>query len=349
MRPGSGLLAAATVATAVGACDGGPFTPSQGLLEHPPITCGIFPADNPWNTDVSAFPVHPESDAFIARLALTWRMQFVANLPINVIDSQRDHVPFVQIAYDKYGGDPGPMPIPRDAVYHVKDSTKLVQEDNHLVLVDNADCRLYELWSVDGPNANGSWTVGSGSIFDLTSNALRPDHLPSSAASGLPVFAGLARADEARTGVIKHALSIPATLTQEGFIRPATAWQANAVYLWKLPLACASPTFGFNALCAEVNAGTFVYDDPNNAPMGLRLRLKASFDLTGFTGEAKILLQAAKTYGLIVGDGSGTAGMLRGEKVLDPSAWDWSTSINKQLAAVPATAFEVVSTGPILQ
>jgi hypothetical protein len=241
------------------------------------------------------------------------------------------------------------MPIPADSRYHVKSPDKLVLEDNHLVLVDRGGCKLYELWSVAGPNQDGSWTVGSGAVFDLTSNALRADHIAGSAASGLPVFAGVARADEVRSGVIRHALSIPATLTQEGFIRPATNWQSDATYLTKLPLACAQPSFGFPGLCSEVLAGTFVYDDPHNAPMGLRLRLKASFDLSGYTGEARILLQAAKSYGLLVSDGSGTTGMLRGEKVADPAAWDWNTSIGPQLATVPASAFEVVQTGTILR
>ena len=148
--------------------------------------------------------------------------------------------------------------------------------------------------------------------------------------------------------MIRHALSIPATLTQQGFIRPATNWQSDATYLTKLPLACGQPGFGFPTLCNQVLAGTFVYSDPNNAPMGLRLRLKASFDISGYTGEVRILLQAVKSYGLLVSDGSGTAGMLRGEKVADPTAWDWSPAIGSQLATVPATAFEVVATGGIL-
>jgi len=313
-----------------------------------PRKCAIFPADNPWNTDISGATLHPESDAFISRLASTWHMSFVPNLPINIIDSERDSVPLVPITSPTYAGDPGPMPIPNDAVFHVKDSTKLVQEDNHLVLVDIATCKLYELWSISGANQDGSWTAATGAIFDLTSNALRPDHKASASASGLPVFAGLARADEVQAGVITHALSIPATLTQQGFMRPATSWQGDGVYLKKLPLACALPSFGFPALCAQVLAGTFVYTHANNAPMGLRIRLKADFDLTSFTGEAKILLQAAKTYGLIVTDGSGTSGILRGEKVADPSVWNWSNTINAQLAGVPATAFEVVFTGAIL-
>ena len=185
-------------------------------------------------------------------------------------------------------------------------------------------------------------------MFDLTSNDLRPDYVASSAASGLPVFVGIARADEVRAGAINHALSIPATLTQEGFIRPATSWQSDAVYRTKLPLVCATATFPFTSFCDQVTAGAFALSDPYNAPMGLRLRLEADFDLSGFTGEALILLTALKKYGLFVTDGSGTAGMMKGEKVQDPNVWNWSPSLGSQLAAVPATAFEVVETGPIL-
>ncbi len=342
----SSLLRLPLLAVVVlGACDAAAPT---GLGTLPPRNCPVFPASNAWNTDVSTYPVHPESDAFMARLALTWRLSFVANLPVNVIDSERDPVPFVPVTYTKGGGAPGSMPLPSTARYHVKDTTNLVLDDNHLVLMDLAACTLYELWSVAGPNLDGSWTVGTGAVFDLTSNALRPDHIASSSASGLPVFAGIARADEVRAGAITHALSIPATLTLQGMIRPATTWQSNATYLWKLPLACGQPGYNFPTLCAQVLAGTFVYDHPNNAPMGLRLRLKASFDLSGYTGDALVLLRAAKAYGLIVTDGSGTAGMMRGEKVQDPTQWNWSPNIGAQLASVPASAFEVVLTGPIL-
>ncbi len=279
-----------------------------------PGACAIYPADNLWNTDISNYPVMPDSDKYIARLAATWKLKFVANLPINVIDSVADAVPWVLILYrNGTSGDPGPMPIPADAVYHVKNPDKLVLEDNHLVLLDNADCKLYELWSVNGAKPDGSWPAGNGAIFDLTSNALRPDNLPSSAASGLPVFVGLARVDEVRSGAIRHALSIPATFTKEGFIRPATAFQSDAIYEKKFPLVCATPGYDFASVCAAKEAGAFSMDDPYNAPMGLRLRLKADYDLSGFTGEAAIFLHTAKTYGLIVTDGSGEAGGLRGE------------------------------------
>ncbi len=338
----------ALIVIAAGACGGSPTAPTDPGDPLPSLACSIFPADNAWNTDVSGYPVHPESAAYIARLGLTWRLSFVPNLPVNVVNSVRDHVPFVSISYNKYGGDPGPMPIPADARYHVKDPSKLVLDDNHLVLVDEGGCKLYELWSVAGPNPDGSWTVGSGAIFDLTSNALRPDRSPSSAASGLPVYAGIARADEMRAGAIRHALSIPVTLTQEGFIRPATQWQSDETYRTKLPLACGQPSFGFPQLCSQVLGGTFVYEDAHNIPMGLRLRLKPSFDLAPYHGQARVLLEAARRYGLLVSDGSGTSGLLRGEKVADPAVWDWDPTLPATLATVPATAFEVVETGPVL-
>ena len=145
-----------------------------------------------------------------------WSLSLVDNLPINVIDRARDGIPFVEIYFDQYTGDSSPMPIPGDAVYHVKDPTQLVTEDKHLVLVDNADCTLYELWSVDGPNTDGSWTVGSSAVFDFTSNALRADETASSLASGLPFFAGIARADEMQAGAVNCALATPATFTYEG-------------------------------------------------------------------------------------------------------------------------------------
>ena len=340
------------------------FVIEDGLAPPPPKTppppttpptnmkpCSIYPPDNAWNTDISNRPVDPDSDKYIARLALTWSMRFIPNLPINTIDRVKDKVPMVNVNFFDYPNlDQGLMPIPPDAVYHVKQPDKLVLTDNHLTLLETNDCKLYELWNVKGPNPDGTWSVGSGSIHDLTSNALRPDKISASTASGLPALPGIVREDEVRAGVINHAIATVATFTHEGYIRPATNFQPDEVYERKFPLVCETVGYSFKSVCAAVFVQkTLSMSDPFNAPMGLRIRLKKDYDISGATNEAKPILQALKTYGMIIGDGNGTAGNIRGEKVKNPSVWNWSIKNNKQLMAVQATDFEVVAIDEILK
>jgi hypothetical protein len=330
-----------------------PKTPPPPPTTPPTImrSCPIYPPDNTWNTDISNHPVDPNSNKYIARLALTWSMRLIPNLPINVINSVTDPVPMVNVNFTKYPNlDQGPMPIPQDAVYHVKSPDKLVLLDNHLTLLDTSSCKLYELWGVSGPNLDGSWSVGSGAIFDLASGALRPDKVSSSAASGIPIFPGIVREDEVRAGQINHAIATAATFTQEGYIRPATNFQSDQVYKTKFPLVCKTVGYPFKDVCDAVFVQqTLSMSDDFNAPMGLRIRLKKDYDISGFTDEAKPILQALKTYGMVITDGNGIAGNVRAEKVKNPGVWDWSTKNNRQLINIKATDFEVIAIDQILK
>lgn len=287
--------------------------------------CQIFPNDNPWNTDISSYPVHPDSDKFLSRLNLTWRLQAFMIKPFNIVNSSQPKIP---IYYTRYGrtSDPGPMPIPFNATFMQKKPGKnsfgqdKILTDNHLMVVDVDDCMLYELWNISGPNQDGSWNAGSGAIYNLSSNQLRSYYSASAAASGLPVFAGLIRSDEVKTGAINHALSMTTTYTQEGFILPAISYQG--------PYYPNDPEF-FH---------------PYNPPMGLRLRLKQDYNISDLPLQAKIIATALKKYGAFVTDGSPGAGQMTGNP--DPY---WVFSDLTALNSIPAEAFEVVYTGPIIK
>ena len=179
-----------------------------------------------------------------------------------------------------------------------------------MLVVQAGACKLYELYSAS-PNADGSWNAGSGAVFNLRSNHLRPNGWTSADAAGLPIFAGLIRYDEIQRGVINHAIRFTAPQTQAGFIHPATHFASSS-------------------------------QDPNLPPMGLRLRLKASFDISHFPRVARIILRAMKTYGLILAD-NGSPWYFQG--ATDPR---WDDNALDALKSVPGSAFEAVATGPIL-
>ncbi len=285
--------------------------------------CQIYPSDNPWNADVSNYPVDSDSGNIIGQLAKTWGMALYTIKPYNVVDSSQAKVP---IHYTLYGAtsDPGPMPIPSNASYMIKapglnslgQPKKL--DDNHLMVLDKDACKVYELWSINGANPDGSWDAGSGSIYDLTTNALRPFNAAASAASGLPVFAGIVRADEVQAGAVNHAIAITTTYTRTGYILPATTSQ---------------PAFGTGG----------EWNNPYNPVMGMRLRLKKSYDISNLPPQSKIIAQALQTKGMFIIDGSPGAGQMAG----DPNAF-WDYQDLQALKAIPANAFEVLSTGAIL-
>lgn len=198
--------------------------------------------------------------------------------------------------------DPGPYPIPLGAPIESG-------SDHHVIAVQRDTCKLYELYNA---TASGSrWDASNGAVFDLRSNALRSDGWTSADAAGLPIFAGLARYDEVSAGVISHALRVTFGRTQHGYVHPATHLASSDTSV----------------------------DRP---PMGLRLRLEAGYDLSGFHGQSLVILRALKTYGLLVAD-NGSNWFITGAA---DSRWD-DNDLN-QLKSVPGTAFEVLDTGPVV-
>lgn len=270
--------------------------------------CPIYPADNAWNRDISNDPVHAKSADYLASI-LTGKNKFLhadfgSNLdygiPFVVVSGNQAKVP-IDIVEFPDESDPGPFPIPLDAPVEA-------DSDAHVSVLDKDNKILYELYHA--VKKGSGWQCGCSAKFDLTSNALRTDGFTSADAAGLPILPGLAKYDEAASGVIDHALRFTVHATQAGYIHPATH-----------------------------KAGTA---DPTLPPMGLRLRLKKDFDLSAFTGKSLVILTALKKYGMFVAD-NGSDWYISGA-----SDVRWDDDDLNQLKTVPGSAFEAVDTGPIL-
>jgi hypothetical protein len=273
-------------------------------------SCRVYPADNAWNRDVSTLPVDPNSSNYLGAIAALGGNQKLHadfggdgeyGIPYITVPGTQPLVPVDFVAYGDES-DPGPYPIPLAAPVEGG-------SDRHVLAGDRDHCKLYELF-VAGKGAS-RWSADSGAVFDLTSNALRPEGWTSADAAGLPIFPGLVRFDEVAAGHIDHALRFTVSRSQKAYLHPATHYASSST-------------------------------DPNLPPMGLRLRLKASFDVTAFHGQARVVLNALKKYGMIVAD-NGSNWYISGA-----SDTRWDDDDLNQLKTVPGSAFEVVNTGESL-
>jgi hypothetical protein len=240
----------------------------------------VFPAGNAWNTDISSAPVDPNSANLIASCGASNALHPDFG---TVYDGVPWGMPFVtvggtqarvNVTFDYADeSDPGPYPIPRDAPIEGGASSS---GDRHVLVVDTDNWKLYELFDAHPVNGGASWTAGSGAIFDLSSGALRPDGWTSADAAGLPIFPGLVRYDEAVTaGAITHAIRFTCPQSRKAYVPPARHF-------------------------ASSNTGA------NVPPMGMRVRLKASVDISGFPPEVRVIVTAMKKYGMLLADnGSG--------------------------------------------
>ena len=309
------VVGAGVVVAAVSIIDGPATVGRQAERVTPPGPslggCPMFPADNAWNQDVSQLPLHPRSAAMIAQIQADGgdflHPDFGENpdygIPYVVVPASQ---PLVPITYTAYGdeSDPGPFPIPLDAPVEGGGASG----DRHVLVLRQGACDLFELF-VGRRTADG-WGAASGARFDLTSNALRPDGWTSADAAGLPILPGLVRHDEVAAGVIRHAIRVTFSETQRGYIAPATHFASDST-------------------------------DPDRPPMGLRLRLGASYDVSQLTGQARVIAVAMQQYGLIVAD-NGSNWFFQGA----PSP-NWDDDDLNQLKDIPGSAFEVVDTGVI--
>jgi len=294
----------------------GAYTDHLPLIRRDPsgptlAGCAMFPPSNPWNLDVSSYPVHSNSTNYIDDISAGGDEFLHADfgsflgygIPYTVVASTQPSVP-ITFHPDGYAdeSDPGPFPIPPGAP--IEEGS-----DAHVLVLEKDNCILYELFMATyiGPE----WQVGSSAKFDLKSNALRTLGWTSADAAGLPILPGLVRYDEVAAGEIKHALRFTVWRTQRGFILPATHFASDST-------------------------------DANRPPMGLRLRLTASYELSGFTGQALVILKALKKYGMIIAD-NGTSWYISGasDARFDDDDLD-------QLKTVPGNAFEAVYTGDII-
>ena len=274
--------------------------------------CPVFPFDNEWNRDISADPLDPNSAQFMAKMngALAklhpdFGSDTASGIPwISVPGSQ----PKVAMTFaNNQESDPGPYPFPANAPVEGGANS---MGDRHVIVIDRDACVLYETYRAFfvGPG----WKADAGAVWSLKSNALRPDYWTSADAAGLPIFPGLIRRDEAVAGEIKHALRFTVGKTQAAFQHPATHYASNSV-------------------------------DATLPPMGLRVRLKASYDLSAFKGHAKVILTAMKRYGMFLAD-NGSDWFFSGE-----SNAKWDDNDLGQLKGVPASAFEVVKLGKLFK
>ena len=272
--------------------------------------CPLFPSDNAWRRDVSSDPVDRRSAAYIASIGsgVNVNPDFGSNpdygIPYVVVPKTQARVP---ITFTDYGdeSDPGPYPVPLDARVEAGG-------DRHVLVAQQETCKLYELYGAErnGDGQDAGWNAASGAVWDLRSNKTRPAGWTSADAAGLPILPGLVRRDEVTSGAIRHALRFTAPNTQAGYVDPARHLASDDTDA-KLP------------------------------PMGLRLRLKASYDISSFTGASRVILQALKTYGMILAD-NGSPFYISGA-----NDTGWNDEDLEQLKAVPGSAFEAVQHGTI--
>ena len=288
-------------------------SPSQPLGANVAITFPLFPPDNPWNTDISKYPVHPLSDRYIASIGrntgihpdfgTTWNGA-PNGIPYVVVSGSQPRVPISFYYADE--SDSGPYPIPPDAPIEGGPNSG---GDRHVLVLDATHRLLYEVY--DAHFSGDHWEAGSGAVWDLTSNVLRPDTWTSADAAGLPMLPGLVRYDEVASGEITHALRVTVSQTQRAFIHPATHYASDST-------------------------------DPDLPPMGLRLRLRADFNISRFPARVQVILRALKKYGMFVADNGGDW-YISGAP--DPR---WDDDELHVLSEVPGSAFEAVDTGAII-
>lgn len=271
--------------------------------------CPVFPADNFWNTPIDQLPVHPQSAAWIESIGRqtgfhldfgsgTWNGGPIG-IPFNLISgTQADK--FTPTFYYPDESDPGPYPLAADLL-------REYGSDHHILTIKTETCTLYEIY--DASLVNGQWSGGSGAIWKLTENDLRPEGWTSADAAGLPILPGLARYDEIAAGEIRHALRFTAENT--------------AGYIWPARHQTAEPQAGI-------------------PPMGARFRLKADYDMTKFPPELQIILRALKTYGIVLAD-NGSNWYINGA----PDE-RWDNALLHQLDILTGDDFEAVETSVLI-
>jgi hypothetical protein len=306
----------------IGHVGGGP--PDDGSTPVPLPDLGVnaslhgkrlFPPDNPWNQDISALPVDPNSANLIAGMGLgtglhpdfgtTWNGA-PNGIPYVVVSNAQ---PKVAITFTAYGSesDPGPYPVPPDAPI---EGGPNATGDRHVIVIDRDNWKLYEMYSAYPASGTG-WRADCGAVFDLNSNSLRPAGWTSADAAGLPIFPGLVRYDEVfELKEITHALRFTAQRTRRAYVYPARHFASNNT-------------------------------DPNLPPMGMRVRLKASFDISRFSPNIQVVLRALKKYGMILAD-NGSNWYVSGAP--DPR---WNDSELSTLGSIKGSDFEVVQMGAI--
>ena len=292
--------------------------PSQAVPQSAALPCPLFPADNVWNTRIDQLPVHPLSDTYIDTIGrdAEFHADFGSGLwppedggpigiPYVVVPADQPLVP-IDFYYPD-DSDPGPYPIPPEPPI---EGGPNAGGDRHILILQENTCLLYEVYDAY-PRDDGGWDAGSGAIFDLRSNALRPAGWTSADAAGLPILPGLVRYDEVAAGQINHALRFTAPETQRAFVWPARHFASDLT-------------------------------EAHYPPMGLRLRLRAGFDVSGFDPMVQVILRAMQRYGIILAD-NGSAWYVSGA----PDE-RWDNDVLRQLGQLNGGDFEAVDASVLM-
>ncbi len=304
------LLTSGIALSQTGTCAGmtvGQLTSLNGFVP--------FQSNSLWNTDVSTAPVDPNSANYINFIGSTVTLHpdfgsgtfhnQTLGIPYQIVAGAQAKVPVTLGAFFDES-DPGPEPIPSNAL--IEGYPKPGNGDRHVLVLEKDGCWLYELYNAT--LKSGKWSADATSIWDMTINEQRPYTWTSADAAGLPVFVGLARYDEVAAGAINHALRFTVPTSQRSFVLPATHWASSTT-------------------------------DPNAPPMGLRIRLKASFNISSYPADDQVILTAMKKYGMILAD-NGSAIFISGAP---DNRWN-NTNLNL-LKQITASNFEVVQLGTI--
>jgi hypothetical protein len=285
----------------------------------PGTACPAFPASNYWHADIRALPVHARSAQWIANMSPTRKLhpdfgpsygeQSVPyGIPITYVRSDHTKRP---VAFD-YASESDRRGYPLGGDTKVEGG-QFTSGDRHTVVVDRDTCLLYETWATrrTGASATQRWAAGSGAVWNLKSNTLRPAGWTSADAAGLPILPGLLRYDEVVSGKVDHAIRFTTDVTSRAYVWPARHQAGSTT----------NPAF---------------------PPMGARFRLKASFPITAYNAQTRAVLTAMKTHGLVLAD-NGSPWFFQGE-----ADNRWAEALLDQLKTIPASAFEAVNTTPLM-
>lgn len=282
--------------------------------------CPMLPADNIWNTPIDNLPLDSNSAAYINTIGAQdnvhadfgsgdWPPGSGApiGIPYVVVPAGQPLVPINIVSSYPEESDPGPYPVPSNAPIEGAPNTS---GDRHVLVIRQGECKLYELYRAF-PNSNGSWNADAGAIFDLNSNALRPDTWTSADAAGLPILPGLVRYEEVVAGEINHALRFTAPQTRRAYVWPARHFASNLT-------------------------------GAQYPPMGQRFRLRANFDISGYSPHAQVILRALKKYGMILAD-NGSSWYISG--VPHPN---WDNDVLHELDDVIGSDFEAINVASLM-
>jgi hypothetical protein len=287
-----------------------PVTGSPALPHLPGTECPVFPKDNYWHARVDGLPVDPRSDAWLSVMEPTSSLHpdfgpsygeqpVPYGIPVTVVDGG----PRVRVTFD-YADESDRVRYPLSRSTRIEGGWD-ADGDRHAIVVDARTCRLYETWNTR--LRGGRWTAGSGAVWDLRSNRLRPVGWTSADAAGLPILPGLLRYDEVQAGQVDHAIRFTTPITRRAYLWPARH-QAGAT------------------------------DDLRYPPLGARFRLEGDYDVSSYSRDAQVVLRAMKEYGLVLAD-NGSAWYFQGT-----ADRRWPPRLIEELKRIPASAFEAVDT-----